>query len=204
MNRRVCCLVGIAGMMLAVAEQSFADLESAETNSWFDAKIESYFTWPTNDVAAFGGEWLNVECAELGANGLEFASFSDDGLSFAAENRVELSSGGAVFSFEFDCPPLAEPLEFAFRIIADGGGDVFQNVVQVREKLQTDFSGFLHTAIEIDGAEEGFEKVAECGWLGTTAGSRFSFSEKEREIELKLACIGDVGIFIRDVGADFR
>ena len=99
---------------------------------------------------------------------------------------------------------LAVVLELAFRVVFDGRLDVVEHFVEIGEEREADAAGFLQTAVEIDGTEEGLEQIAERRRLGAAAGGRFAFAEKQGEIQLELACVGDVGGLVRDVGADFR
>ena len=74
---------------------------------------------------------------------------------------------------------LAEVLEFAFGVVADGCFDVFEHVIEIWEEVHADFSCLLQSAVKIDGSEEGLEKVSQCGGFETSARGGLSFSEQK-------------------------
>ncbi len=77
-----------AAFGLSASRAAFGVDDSAA--SWFDAKIDSYSVWPTNNPVEFGGEWLNSRVATL-RDGALSVDASNEPLSFAAVEAKPLS-----------------------------------------------------------------------------------------------------------------
>ena len=84
----------LTSVILAAALPMFA---LAEMTAWFNPQIETYTTWPTNNAAAFGGEWVNVENATLEAERL---SVNDGDFSFLANESKNLDDGKVVVCWQ--------------------------------------------------------------------------------------------------------
>jgi len=78
-------------LMVAVASAMAVGL-AAQAEEWFNAKIDTYTEWPTNNAAEFKGEWSNQNGATLEDSKLEVSANESTPLTFTATDSKPLAN----------------------------------------------------------------------------------------------------------------